>query len=159
MRARWRQGAIVVVAVLVVVAGANWWGMDPQPLLLGALVIAVVCGAWAVWGMSRWTAPEAVWPPAHPADQDHHIDWQVAALRIRVEFVTSDPATGDRLRESLVSLVDDRLSAEHGIDRRTDPRAAGDVLGHELSRFVADPGGLRWRRRDLERIVARIEAL
>ena len=149
---------LAVVAAAVVV-GAAWWGMDPQPVLLGALVLVVLGGAWAVRRVARSTVPAVVWPPAHPAEDDHRIDWQVAALRIRVEFGATEPGSSDRLRESLVAIVDDRLKAEHGIDRWEDPQAARAVLGDDLARFVVDPGGTPWRRKDLERIVTRIEAL
>jgi hypothetical protein len=148
-----------VVAAGVVVAVAAWWNMDPQPVLLGALVLVVLGGAWAVGAVARSTAPPVAWPPAQPAEDDHRIDWQVAALRIRVEFGATERGSSDRLRESLVAIVDDRLEAEHGIDRREDPQAARAVLGDDLSRFVVDPGGSPWRRKDLERIVTRIEAL
>ncbi|HEY6533645.1 MAG TPA: hypothetical protein VIY72_15155 [Acidimicrobiales bacterium] len=160
MSTPWRLVALVAALVAVTVAVAGWWGMDPQPLLLAALTVAVVAAAVGLRALRRSAAPAVVWPQAQPVEEEHRIDWQVAALRTRVAFATTDQDSGDRLREALVALVDDRLTGVYGVDRRTDPQAARAILGDELSRFVDDgPSRSRWRRRDLERIVAGIEGL
>ena len=161
MSRRWRLVAIGVALVVATDVVAAWWGMDPQPVLLAALAVAVMAVVWGVRALGRSVAPAVSWPQAHPAEPALRIDWQVAALRTRVAFGTTDHDSSDRLREVLVALLDDRLTAQHGVDRRTDPQAARAILGEDLSRFVDDDsaGGSHWRRRDLDRIVAGIEEL
>jgi hypothetical protein len=62
---------------------------------------------------------------------------------------------------TLVELIDDRLSAEHGIHRDHDPSRAASLLGPELAAFVVTPPSPK-RFADvtyMSRIVTRIEAL
>lgn len=160
MTSRWL--VVVLVALLVLVeATAAWSGMDPQPVLLAALVVAVGAAGWALSRLHHSAAPAISWPQSQPAAEAHRMDWQVAALRTRVAFDGTERDSSHRLRAALEALVDDRLMAAHGVDRHTDPQAARAILGDDLSRFIGDGGGdrSRWRRRDLERIIASIEAL
>jgi len=59
-----------------------------------------------------------------------------------------------------MSLLDDHLVAEHGIDRTIDAEAAGAMLGPALTSFVTDPEARRsmTRRRNLARTITLVEA-
>ena len=65
-------------------------------------------------------------------------DSHVMHLRSGLAY-THDDAALERLRSSLVELVDDQLAAVYHIDRVTDPDGAALVLGQDLSSFVDDP--------------------
>ena len=67
----------------------------------------------------------------------------------------------DRLRATLVELVDDQLQAVHHIDRAADPAAASAVLGRDLSAFVDDPHAASRLARpsEVDRVLTLIEQI
>ena len=65
------------------------------------------------------------------------------------------------LHRLLVDLIDERLTADHGIDRASEPQRAAVQLGDELAAFVAVPPSARQLRDSayLSSILTRIESL
>ena len=61
-----------------------------------------------------------------------------ASMRLRsgLSYAQHDDVALERLRASLVDLVDDQLMAAHQIDRIEDPDAARKAIGDELYAFV-----------------------
>jgi hypothetical protein len=154
----WRGVLTVGIVVAAAELAAVATGMDPQLALVGALVVACCTIGWAVRAVALSAATPVSWPGPLP-DVDVSTDWQVAALRSRIAYGSEDRSADDQLRATLVRLVDERLRAEHGVDRHHDPERAKAVLGDELYAFTTDPTGTRrhGRRKDLERIVSLIE--
>jgi hypothetical protein len=74
-------------------------------------------------------------------------------------MTSGERAGSTELRTQLVSLVDDRLMAHHGIDRSSDPVRADAVLTPALRRLMSEPRSSGLGLRELRRIVTDIEAL
>ena len=72
---------------------------------------------------------------------------------------TGDTEPVDEIVGTLIGVIDDHLLAEFGIDRSTDPAAAADALGPELTTFVNDSSARRSMtgRRGLARTLGMIE--
>lgn len=81
------------------------------------------------------------------------------AVGLRRQMTSARWLTSTELRDTLVSLVDDRLVAHHRIDRQAAPAAARAVLTPSLQRLVDAPRDERTGLRELRRVVADIEAL
>ena len=64
-------------------------------------------------------------------------------MHLRSGLAYTHDAALERLRSSLVELVDDQLAAVYHIDRAADPEGAALVLGQDLSSFVDDPHSAR----------------
>jgi hypothetical protein len=85
----------------------------------------------------------------------------VLRLRSGLKYGFRDDTPLERLRASLVELVDDQLRSAHRVDRVEDPDKARSVLGAELSRFVDDPSAAHElaQPQQLDRILTLIEQL
>lgn len=157
----------VVVGVLMVLLG-----MEPRLVLVGVVVVAVAATAWLTIDLGGATAP-IVWKNhGHSTETTTRPDRRVQALRARLrsparrrgitQTIGNDrPEPVDEVVGTLLGAIDDLLLAEHNIDRSTDPAAAAEVLGPELTRFVTDPSARRSMtgRRGLARTLTLIEDL
>ena len=166
---RWWIGATAAAGVLVAVTMVLL-GMEPRLVLVACVVLAVACACRLLIDLGGAAAP-IVWTHRSAwTDPSATTDRRVQALRGWLRR----PARGGRLRDrgsaegavpteiadALVGLIDDLL-VEHGIDRASDARAAEDLLGPELARFVGDPVARRsmTQRSALPRTLALIEDL
>jgi len=150
---QWRRPlAIILAAAVALVVLMILSGMGPNVALVLSLTILVGSGYWVVsdllgitFGSEGLSTAEAP-PPVAGADR------RVTRLRIGLAYGRYDDGSLERLRASLVELIDDQLLAVHSIDRSVDPAAADEVLGDELSEFVRDPATAR--RLDTPRLLA-----
>ena len=160
-RRTWRRlaGAVVVVAVTWLVLVLLDFEPDPVrlPLTL-ALLLAVghllgdalgtvepVTQLWAI------DSQEAV----RPAANDTRLSFLVRVIT-QHEVARHPDAL---LAESLTDLADRRLLQRHGVRRADDPQRAAELLGPDLSRFLAEPPGRRLSTSEIDRHLQRIEAL
>lgn len=144
---------LVLVAVLVAV------GSQPAVVVLAALVAVVAVAAWSWadltgvvahegWG---WRAPDV----SHLADGSDRQVW-LTERRLRASRTALDPA----LYDELVALADERLRANHGIDRALQPERAAERCGPELWAFLQQPPRTAVRLTAVvTAVVAAIEAL
>ena len=148
--------SVLAIAVLadVLLAAA---GMGPRLLLVGAGVL--VAAAIVVLTLDLGDISTAMdWPSTPQFERRREgTDWRVGTLRMLLINERRTDGANNRLCEALVGLIDDRLLAHHFVDRALDPDAARDVLGEELTAFVAPSGPIR--RLDQPREVARIVTL
>ena len=63
------------------------------------------------------------------------------------------------LAEAFADLADRRLLQRHGVRRAEDPQRAAELLGPDLTRFLAEPPGRRLGTSEIDRHLQRIEAL
>jgi len=160
-RRRRLRVALPLICAVVIVAVAVGTGREVN---VGYLVAATV-------GLSAllWLAMDLMASTAYPS-------WQVTAA-----YTPRQPGTDPRLarfterltsgvdRDSvamdvhrvLVAAIDERLERLHGIDRHSDPVAAGRVLGPELTTFIdSDPHLNRTgQARQIAAVLNRIEEL
>lgn len=158
----WRRPvAAIVLATALTVLAMVFTGMGPRLALVTTLGGLVGAAVWLIARLSTTTTPAEPWPrrrPTTPATT--RASAHVSTLRARIAHGSHAGGT-ERVHALLVELLDDQLAAAHGIDRATDPAAARAILGDELFSFATDPTAARSiaKRRNLEGIVARIEAL
>ncbi|WP_040495613.1 hypothetical protein [Ilumatobacter nonamiensis] len=147
--------AIAVVVVMFLL------GMGPSILLVTALVAVIGVGIWFVLDLSIVAVGSDGFPTAVAPPPTVSADRRVARLRSGLAYGRSSDDSFELLRASLVELIDDQLLAVHEIDRLSDPAAASQVLGPELTRFVEDERTVKQlaRPRSLDRIVTLIEQL
>lgn len=144
---------IAVEAVLLLTdTGPNVW-------LVAALVGLVGAAIWFTTSIDRFVARPTPAPQA-PTNSTSHPGLRATTLRQALAAGSVDPRHAQRLRDQLVTIVDDELRTVHGIERHTDPDAARTVLGDELDRFVSDAHpDTRLTPSDITRIVTLIEQL
>lgn len=131
---RWISAAIVTVLLLMVLLG-----MGPDTLLIVAFGAFIGAAIWCVSSLSQTVRmvlplPRAVAPPRTVGT-----DSRVRALRTSILFGRALDGHSDRLRQTLLELIDDQLVHAHGVDREVDPGVAASIIGPQLSAFVDDP--------------------
>jgi hypothetical protein len=159
-RTGWRERVAWVVAS----SGAAWaftaWvDLRPRPVVLAGVIAAGFAVSWTftdlvpIVGRIEWAAP---W---RRIDARHGLDPRfLQTARLLRDDDRADVAR--RVHRDLIRVIDDRLMAGHGIDRRTDPDRADSVLGPDLVEYVAGPPHPRQLSpRHLDIILTRIEAL
>jgi hypothetical protein len=148
-------GAVVVAAellLLVTDTGPNVW-------LVAALVALAGGTVWLATTLGRFAVRPTPAPPAVTVSPSYP-DLRTTALRQALASGHADLRGAERIRERLISIIDDELIDVHGIDRTVQPDAARDVLGADLDRFVNDPDASRTlTTRGLEQLVTRIEQI
>jgi len=135
-----------------------WVGLRPQPLLVilatvtcvtfGALVTHVHAGVETI----SWSAPR------RSARPRYGLDPRFSRLSQDLSENRDPQVLAAQLHTTLVRVIDDRLSAHHGIDRTAHPEQAHAVLGTVLAAYAATPAA-RTSRRQLSDLLTRIEAL
>jgi hypothetical protein len=152
---------IAVVTALAIVAMVLT-GMGPRLVTVAALGALTGVSVWLVWTLANGADPAAPWGTAdQPRTADRDARPRSWSLRHQVPNGPQDLRTAERLWQRLVELIDDRLLAEHGIDRGRDPAGAQAILGDDLARFATDPHAARTLTdlATVDRVVSRIEAL
>lgn len=150
---------LVVVAVLwlVITIPLGLTGAEPEVIALAGVLLAGVAVVVSAVDLSSeltpvpWTRRSRL-PPRSPGS-----NWR--SVTLRRQMTSGERAGSTELRTQLVSLVDDRLMAHHGIDRSSDPVPADAVLTPALRRLMSEPRSSGLGLRELRRIVTDIEAL
>lgn len=126
-------GITVTVVVLMLLTG-----MGPHVLLVTALGLVLGFGVWLVAGLSTIAVGSDGVPSIMSDPPPGRADRRVTRLRSGLAYGRRDDGSLERLRESLIELIDDQLLAAHDVDRHGDRGAADVILGPELERFITD---------------------
>jgi hypothetical protein len=153
------RGISAVATGLLLWLFTSWVGLRPRPLLVVAVTVGVFALAWLMADVSsrlgavEWSVPRRRVIPRNGLDA--RFSRLARILRDR------DPSVAaQQVHATLVRVVDDRLAAHHGIDRRLQPTQARSVMGEPLTAYIDEPPMVR---RDqtayLADVITRIEAL
>jgi hypothetical protein len=157
----WRvRISVVVICWLMVVIGMAALQMDPRPVLIAGLAAAVASALWLLIDLADVAEPLSWSASFDPARLPRGADLRIRALQGQLAHgPTVDDGRG--LHRLLVDLIDDRLTADHGIDRATEPDRANAALGPTLAAFVAGSPSSRQLRDPsfLSSIITLIESL
>lgn len=158
----WKRPAAAIVALTIVADGFMvLTNMGPDLVLVTTLCILVGVALWSIFDLMN-AAVEVIQLAAIPAPQPvQATDRRVMRLRGGLVYGRRDGTSLERLRTSLVELLDDQLRAAYQIDRVADPAAARAVLGAELSAFIDDPRAAQRlaRPQQLDRVLTLIERI
>ena len=152
-----RRVITITVSWLVVVF--LLWVSDSQPaaFAVGGIVAAIATIIYVTFDVVAepvrvdWGGNDRPPPPPPSADP------RVVDLRRQVQAAWRADST--RVADTLVALVDDRLSAHHGIDRAANPDAAAQLLSPALRHLISPTRRPAITPRELNRILTDIEAL
>ena len=158
----WARSLVAIVGIAIAVdALMVIGGMDPNLLLVAA--VGIVAGVVLLFISELVNAPlDSAVVPIELADlPSARGDRRVMRLRSGLTYAQHDDVALERLRASLVDLVDDQLMAAHQIDRTEDPDAARKVIGDELYAFVEGTATARRlaQPRSLDHILTLIEQI
>lgn len=161
MSGRWRVRATTIGSIWALVfAVMAWLEMGPRPVLLAGIAAALAAGLWLMLDVSDIAAP-AAWAAAYDTGGTRRgADSRLRLLHRQIQHAPSHDE-GRVLHRLLVDLIDDRLLAEHGIDRAVEPARAAAELGADLAAFVTVLPSARQLSNPafLSSILTRIEAL
>ena len=140
------------LSVLLTIAGAR-----PAVVVIAGVVAAVATLTFVTVDLSH-AVTSIDWGRRHRGlrFEPGNDQW---GLKVRQQLQRAERSGSTDLSDALVRLVDDRLVAHHGIDRASDEAAAHRILSPALRRLVRHPPPRIAGVRDLDRIVAEIEAL
>ncbi len=168
-RVDWRVRVTAGIGVIVGVAMVLL-GMEPQLVLVGVIVVVVGATTALVVDLGSVTSPMVLSDHRIGTTSPARADQRVQTLRTRLRsparrrgtpkrIDNGRPDAVDEIVETLLGVIDDHLLADHGIDRSTDPAAAAEVLGPELTRFTTDSAARlsMTGRRELDRTITTIE--
>ena len=157
----WRVRIAVVVScwLLVVIAMAALQ-MGPRPVLIAGLAAAVASALWLLTDLADVAEPTSWTAAFDPGRLPRGADLRIRALQGQLAHGPSMD-DGRALHRLLVDLIDDRLVADHGIDRALEPDRAAVALGPTLAAFVVAPPSSRQLRDPsfLSSIITLIESL
>ncbi len=150
----YRLGVTVIAWVILVIA---LLGSDAQPqiLVLGGIVSIVMACGFIASDLVRAATP-LVWahpPPIHITRVDDE------AVTMIARQLRGSRRLSSSLRDTLLSLADERLLDRHGIDRTGHPEAARAVLGPGLIALVEQRRARLSNLTDLHRLLNEIESI
>lgn len=156
----WRPLAVIAGGTAVVAGFMVVSGMGPELALVIPLGLLVGIGAWSLADLADATPTESTGTVTDRGNPPARADRRVMRLRSGLAYGRPDGITLERLRTTLVDIIDDQLRVAHQIDRASDPASAAAALGPDLQRFVDDPDASALARPDqLERTLTLIERL
>ena len=156
-----RAGAALVVWVAVLLC-ADWFGTRPEAGLLALCVVALGVTGWLFLDVFDALGDPAPGPPAaveplHPRGADGR---HAALTRLVAGHLDARTTAGDALQRQLMTLVDQRLVARHGLSWRADPGRAAPLLPPELLALAQQSAPYpRMSARQIDVLLSRIEAL
>ncbi len=155
-----RRIAWALLCGLAIWGFTAWIGLRPEPALVIAATLALFVLGALVAGVIDETDP-IIWTPLHrSAGPSHGLDPRFFRLSQNFTDGTDSQYVADQVHHVLVRVIDDRLAANHGIDRASDPTAARAVLGEPLTSYVEQPPRpLRRNLSYLSDLITRIESL
>jgi len=160
-RSRSRGPIIAIVAItLLVQLFMIVTDMSPHLLLVATVCVLSGVGVWLVFALGKKAVRyESVSDP-HREQPGRLPDLRVTLIRQGLSYGRHDNLIPQRMYDSLVTLIDDELTVNHGIDRAADPEAARAVVGNELMRFIESPDDARALHLDgLRRVIGQIERI
>jgi hypothetical protein len=99
-------------------------------------------------------------PSRWPASDDDGLLNAVRHWELRLDWTGRD---GNRFASAtqpgIVEIIDERLRVRHGVDRRTDPARARELLGPRLYAFVTEPVNRRMNGQELAVLASEMEDL
>lgn len=123
------------LAAVVVVEGAMLaTDTGPHIVLVAAIVAMAIAIVAAVVTIDRIAVRTEA--RRHASTDDGRTELRTIALRLGLAESGHNAYLSDRLHRQLVALIDDELLASHGVDRESDPQAAGLIMGQDLTDFV-----------------------
>jgi hypothetical protein len=157
---RWQPLAVIAAGTVSVAAFMLLSGMGPELVLVVSLGLLVGLGGWQLATLADATPTESTGTISERGAPPARADRRVMRLRAGLAYGRPDGITLERLRATLVDVIDDQLLTAHQIDRAADPVAAAAVLGPELQHFVDDPDASALTQPDrLEHTLTLIERL
>jgi hypothetical protein len=153
----------VLVLLAAAATGAALWALAYGTNFRAAPVLCVVVGL-AV-GLS-WRLARQVVPPPEPLSV--HSPYEVreegllmlTSLESRLSWGGTDPDRfRDRVRPELVTLAADLLRTRRGIDLRTEPDRARQILGEPLWQLITRTPTRSPSRAELSRLVDALERI
>lgn len=161
MSAVWRKRLAIVLGTWAsVVIAMTALKMDPRPVVLAGIVAVVAASICLLLDVSDMSMPLSWRVERDLSGIQRGADTRIGLLQRQMVYAPVRQDAG-LVHGLLVDLVDDRLSTEHAIDRRTDPARAAAVLGPDLAAFIssgpsaASLGDARF----MSMILSRIESL
>lgn len=139
MRSWKRPVAAIAAAAILVDAFMVVTDTGPDVVLIAALCVLVGAALWFTSDLMNSTAEATELAAAPNLPLPPATDRRVMRLRSGLVYGRRDDTSLERLRATLVELVDDQLRAVYQIDRVEEPDRARVVLGDQLWRFVDDP--------------------
>ena len=150
---------IIVTAGIWAALSLELLRADAQPsILVLAAIVALIAVTLSI-AVDLVVGIESVQWPALPSDAPVDTSLQKRADKLRAHATGASKGSTTTLHLSLVELVDDRLLANHGIDRHADPERADQVLPMSLRRLVAGPDRGISNAGTLSKLVRDIEEL
>ena len=132
-------------------------GWDPDVLVLGGIVLAGAVGIYVIVDLASGVR-RAKWPSVRnrsDTERRHQERVQVLAGGL-YQSEWSDAA---EIRSTLLEVMDDRLKAEHDVDRHGQPEAAAALLSPRLQRLAAAPSRRLADPREIRSVLSDIEEL
>jgi len=157
-----RRPVLIIVAITIAVeAFMIVTGMGPDLVLVAAATATIGVGGWIVAATAEAVPLADSIGSSTRQEPTHRVDRRVTRLRSGLAHGRTDSLSAERLHASLVTIIDDQLSAGHQVDRNVDPGAAAAIIGPDLTRFIDDPTARASlpSTRDLDRILTQIERL
>jgi hypothetical protein len=158
----WKRPVAAIAGITILVdLSMVFTDMGPDLGLVTALCVVLGVGLWFISDLMNVTIDPADMAIGSTPASAESTDRRVMRLRSGIVYGQRGSNSLERLRTTLVDLVDDQLRAAHQIDRGEDPDAARAVLGDDLYAFVDDPGPADELAdpRQLDRIVTLIEQI
>jgi hypothetical protein len=161
MSLSWRtRTAITAGCWLATFAGMAALDMGPRPVLLACIAAVLAAAVCLLLDLADVAAPASWGASYDPERLRRGADLRIRALQGQLLHGPSMD-DGRALHLLLVELIDDRLLAEHGIDRAAQPERADAVLGPTLATFVTSPPPTKQLRdpRFMSSILTHIESI
>ena len=150
---------LVIAIALWVLLSLELVRSNAQPafLVLAAIMALVATALSLAFDLAK-DIVAADWPtPGGQPPVDTSLQKRADTLRALASGAAGGYTT--TLHDSLVDLVDDRLLANHGIDRRTNPQGAELILPDSLLRLIDGPDRSTSSANQLSRLLNDIEEL
>jgi hypothetical protein len=154
----------VLVLLVAVLAGGLLWliafGLDYRAHLDLCVEVGLAVGL--TWRLARLVVPPQVAATDHAPDSEPADDGllTLTSLESRLSWGAADPQRfRDRVRPDLVALATDLLRTRRGVDPRTHPEPARQILGEPLWQLMTRPPERSPSRAELTRLVAALEQI
>jgi hypothetical protein len=126
------------------------------------ICVAVGLAVGLIWRLARLVVPPPVLMSARTSDAEPPDDGLLVltTLESRLSWGAADPQRfRDRVWPDLVALATDRLRTRRGVDPRTQPEHARQILGEPLWQLMTGPPERSPSRAELSRMVAALERI
>ncbi|HEY7044036.1 MAG TPA: hypothetical protein VH419_10245 [Nocardioidaceae bacterium] len=155
-----KRGLYALGTGLVASGFTAWLGLRPRPVLVVLVTVSCFAVGWLLADLAARVTPVDWVAPRHRSVPRRGLDPRFSRLARKLRDDVGWEIAARDLHTTLVSIVDERLAAHHGIDRRQQPAAAQAVLGEELSGYIEEaPRVRRGQAAYVSKLLTRIEAL